>query len=171
MSQVDPRTDLKMTKRGELAVLILGDMKQQMDERNLTIDQAYATVEEVFSGHSGNIVDLCDTADILVAAGVIEILPASKIPSLPRDYSGDKQSGCKDPMLIKLIFAIKAADNAFWRVIADEFPEIKTGDFSPEQTASWHKAVVNAVAGWITNNSENGIEISSDDIDQILRVM
>ena len=49
--------------------------------------------------------------------------------------------------------AIEKAEDAFWQVIGEHFPEAKSGDFSPEQTAAWNEALRDAVEGWVANNA------------------
>ena len=47
---------------------------------------------------------------------------------------------------------IKKAEDAFWNVICDAFPEATHGDLSPERTISFSNAVEDAVNEWINNN-------------------
>jgi hypothetical protein len=52
----------------------------------------------------------------------------------------------------KLKKAIEAANNSFWAEIVKHYPEIKTGDFSPEATVRWDQACEKAVTTWINSN-------------------
>ncbi len=45
------------------------------------------------------------------------------------------------------------AQEAFWNVVAKELPQIKTGDFFPEQQLKFDQACFNAVKDWYKNNS------------------
>jgi hypothetical protein len=44
------------------------------------------------------------------------------------------------------------AEVAFWQVIANRFPEAKTGDLSPSATVRLSQAQEEAVTEWIANN-------------------
>jgi len=44
---------------------------------------------------------------------------------------------------------LEDAQNAFWKVVAERFPEIKTGDFSPEDTIKFDEACESAVLTWL----------------------
>lgn len=47
---------------------------------------------------------------------------------------------------------IEEADDAFWAVIAASYPEIKSGDFSPEATLEFQQAQIKAVRTWLDLN-------------------
>ena len=44
------------------------------------------------------------------------------------------------------------AQTSFWGTIVDEFPEISSGDFSPESTHIFNKACEEAVREWVYGN-------------------
>ena len=44
------------------------------------------------------------------------------------------------------------ADDAFWAVIAEAFPEATTGDFPPDATLNWHEAIEKAIRIWLFYN-------------------
>lgn len=48
--------------------------------------------------------------------------------------------------------AIDDAELAFWSVIADKFPECRTGDASPEEVMELWNAHKKAVGAWIIQN-------------------
>lgn len=48
--------------------------------------------------------------------------------------------------------AIEDASNAFWAEIAKQYPEVKTGDFGPEETFAWDEACRRAVRTWLRWN-------------------
>ena len=52
----------------------------------------------------------------------------------------------------RLDSALRNAQEAFWEVIADEFPEIKSGDFSPGDAFEFDQAIRNAVEAWYDGN-------------------
>lgn len=58
--------------------------------------------------------------------------------------------GSKEYRMFK---AAELASDAFWAEIAKNFPEIKTGDFGPEESAAWSQAIARAVETWVTNNT------------------
>lgn len=49
--------------------------------------------------------------------------------------------------------AVQAGDTAFWGVIAEQFPEIKTGDFDPPSAAKLLDSLEEAVTTWLRMNS------------------
>lgn len=57
-----------------------------------------------------------------------------------------------EAMLDRMAHAINRADEAYWQIIADEFPEIKTGDVSPEWV--WRRSHTLAVdlVSWVVGN-------------------
>ncbi len=55
----------------------------------------------------------------------------------------------------RLYAATEAAEDAFWSVVADQFHEIKTGDFPPDAQAMFHQACERAVDIWLTFNDPN----------------
>lgn len=48
---------------------------------------------------------------------------------------------------------VMSAQEEFWSVVAGELSEIKTGDFTPEQTIRFDRACVQAVKDWYKNNA------------------
>lgn len=67
-----------------------------------------------------------------------------------RDMSGFAEAQNQlDIFMKKLIFE---AQDAFWAVVAREFPEITTGDFSPDATLAFDDACEKAVLIWIQSN-------------------
>jgi len=49
--------------------------------------------------------------------------------------------------------ALDSAEDAFWASIASSFPDVKTGDFGPTESANLRKALRTAVNTWLKNNS------------------
>jgi hypothetical protein len=47
---------------------------------------------------------------------------------------------------------VEDANQAFWQVIAERFPQARNGDLSPWATIKLHLAQEEAVKEWITNN-------------------
>ena len=54
--------------------------------------------------------------------------------------------------------ALERADQSFWAVIVQHYPQAKSGDFSPEQTMAWSNAMEAAVLGWLSNNYPGNID-------------
>lgn len=52
----------------------------------------------------------------------------------------------------RLCGVIEDAQMAFWAVVADKYPEITTGDFSPEDTIELDDALTKAVISWLDGN-------------------
>lgn len=50
--------------------------------------------------------------------------------------------------------AIEDAEMAFWTVIAKKYPEIKSGDLSPETAISLEDSLKKVVTIWLNNNQE-----------------
>lgn len=48
--------------------------------------------------------------------------------------------------------AMKEAELAFWAVIAEKFPEIKTGDCTPESVSYQQDMLLSFVREWVKNN-------------------
>ena len=55
--------------------------------------------------------------------------------------------------------ATKAAQHYFWEEFASHFPEIKTGDFSPNDSAVFDWACTKATSAWIAANTPNTIKL------------
>jgi len=47
---------------------------------------------------------------------------------------------------------IEDAQMAFWAVVAEKYPEITTGDFSPQDSAQLDEALMKAVTSWLDEN-------------------
>lgn len=47
---------------------------------------------------------------------------------------------------------LEHASLEFWATIADRFPEVKTGDFGPEESCAWEIAMEDAVGTWLMWN-------------------
>jgi len=47
---------------------------------------------------------------------------------------------------------IESAGQAFWAQIAADYPQVKTGDFPPNEHVVWHKAMETAVRAWLSAN-------------------
>lgn len=44
------------------------------------------------------------------------------------------------------------AEDAFWEVVAQSYPEVQTGDFPPDSAFAWDEACKNAIASWLASN-------------------
>ena len=49
--------------------------------------------------------------------------------------------------------AVRSGEDAFWEAIHKQYPEIRSGDFTPEQHQAFWNACNTAVLGWLKNNS------------------
>lgn len=49
---------------------------------------------------------------------------------------------------------LELAQNAFWESIAESYPDIKSGDCSPEALIEFDIACTNVVIHWLENNSD-----------------
>jgi len=58
----------------------------------------------------------------------------------------------------KISTASSKAQDAFWEVVAREFPEAKRGDFNPEQMTEFNEACEQAIYDWIRENHPPGVE-------------
>ena len=52
--------------------------------------------------------------------------------------------------------ALELAEEAFWKVIVEHFPEATSGDLSPLRTVRFDDAVEDAVCEWVDNNVLDG---------------
>ena len=52
----------------------------------------------------------------------------------------------------RIQLASAKAQEAFWDVIAKEFPEAKSGDFSPADSVAFDSACVQAATAWVEGN-------------------
>ena len=59
-----------------------------------------------------------------------------------------------DSGLCRPCMLAREALEAFWQVIARNFPDAKYGDLSPERTIRLHIAASTAISEWIRNNAE-----------------
>lgn len=50
--------------------------------------------------------------------------------------------------------AFKQANEAFWRAVAECFPDIKTGDFPPHFQFQWEADAVRAITRWVACNAD-----------------
>ena len=53
----------------------------------------------------------------------------------------------------RLKAAIERADNSFWAVIADSFPEAKSGDYPPDLSSAREQHNREAVLWWLHYNA------------------
>lgn len=47
------------------------------------------------------------------------------------------------------------AEESFWREVADQFPEIKTGDLEPMTSFSFSRHCKQVIAEWLATNQDN----------------
>lgn len=50
------------------------------------------------------------------------------------------------------------AQEAFWAVVAKEFPEVKNIDFGSEQAIDFNQACEQVIYDWIRSNYPSGVE-------------
>ncbi len=50
--------------------------------------------------------------------------------------------------------ALNEAEHAFWRVIAEQYPEIKSGDLMPSDVFAFEEALEKGVIAWLDTNQE-----------------
>lgn len=85
----------------------------------------------------------------------------------PKDWS-PKPGAFQDPNTVKLLHriqkAIEKADLAYWAEIVKHFPEIHTGDFFPEDTFEWNRAMEKALLMWLLLNLHSDAVHSLKDI-------
>jgi hypothetical protein len=60
---------------------------------------------------------------------------------------------------------LEDAQAAFWESIGRAYPEVTSGDFSPEQTMDFERACKQAVQGWLDNNWPERLFVVSWHID------
>lgn len=99
------------------------------------------------------------------ARGLENWIKTRALPRLKQEHGGT-MSGPKDwePAPLPLVDprvkalrdrirrAINEADTAFWAEIVKEFPEVKSGDFGPDDTFRWEGAAEAAVLSWLGYN-------------------
>jgi hypothetical protein len=49
--------------------------------------------------------------------------------------------------------ALNKGEDAFWAAVADQFPEITTGDLSPDAAFALTRAMESAILAWVEANS------------------
>jgi len=49
---------------------------------------------------------------------------------------------------------MQKAQDAFWKVVAKEFPEVKYGDMDPMQTVKMDQDMMEVINVWLENNYE-----------------
>ena len=74
------------------------------------------------------------------------------MPKLRRQHGKPDLSPEARALVDRIMRAIQEADLAYWDKIAREFPEVKSGDFGPEETFRWHNEMEEAVLVWLANN-------------------
>lgn len=52
----------------------------------------------------------------------------------------------------KIEQAVEEAEGAFWQAVAAKFPEVTTGDFSPDAASQFSRACELAVLIWLKSN-------------------
>ncbi|HUT97326.1 MAG TPA: hypothetical protein VMW60_04325 [Dehalococcoidales bacterium] len=57
--------------------------------------------------------------------------------------------------MTKVDEVIEKAQDAFWKVVAESYPEVKTGDLPPEAVLDFEEASQNAVQAWLRWNKES----------------
>lgn len=65
-----------------------------------------------------------------------------------------KMTKCISADKKRLNDAIGSAQEAFWSVIADKYPEIKSGDMMPLDLFSFENALEKGVTVWLDTNQE-----------------
>lgn len=50
----------------------------------------------------------------------------------------------------------QAAQEAFWKVVSERFPSVRSGDLSPEASAQYSRACSDAVFQWLRTNLPKG---------------
>jgi len=69
----------------------------------------------------------------------------------PNELMGSKiYNHLEDLALAKIL---EDAQNAFWKVVAERFPNIKTGDFPPDDTLNFDEACESALLRWLYWNA------------------
>jgi hypothetical protein len=67
--------------------------------------------------------------------------------------AAEAQPGERPEARAEIDALIEKAEDAFWRVVADHFPAVTTGDLSPSTTAVFSSAAEAAVTEWIELNA------------------
>jgi hypothetical protein len=69
----------------------------------------------------------------------------------------------------RITYAVEQAQLAFWQVIAEQFPEVKTGDYSPHDTIELDNWLKIAVDRWIDANYPNKQQAIISKIERLLK--
>jgi hypothetical protein len=56
--------------------------------------------------------------------------------------------------------AVRDAEDAFWAVVAEQFPEAESGDLAPDAALSLTRAMEKAVRAWIDANVTSGLGVT-----------
>ena len=54
----------------------------------------------------------------------------------------------------RIRIATEEAQQAFWGKVAEHFPEVKTGDFPPEDQLTFDDACERAISRWLYYNTD-----------------
>ena len=54
----------------------------------------------------------------------------------------------------RLSNVLEAAEGAFWKVVAESYPEAKSGDLSPDASIKFAAASEDAIVEWIATNAD-----------------
>jgi hypothetical protein len=71
---------------------------------------------------------------------------------LLEDVRGDGHSAYVDENLA-VERHVRAAQDAFWAVIAQRFPEVATGDLPPDADAAFDAACYRVLSAWLAANT------------------
>jgi hypothetical protein len=56
--------------------------------------------------------------------------------------------------------AVRDSEDAFWSVIAEQFPEAESGDLAPDASLALTRAMEKAVRAWIDANVPSDLGVS-----------
>ena len=86
-----------------------------------------------------------------------------KAPEGPTTAADAPKVEAAGPAVGRLENAITAAESAFWAAIADQYPEIKTGDLDPLEAVRLSEAMGRAVRAWLdANGADSGEPVAMD---------
>lgn len=89
-----------------------------------------------------------------VPADSLADLPAATYGSVPGGFGPPTQEpGVAVDDNVAIEEHVRAAQEAFWSVIAQRFPEVSTGDLPPEADAAFDDACHRAVWSWLGSNT------------------
>lgn len=57
-----------------------------------------------------------------------------------------------DNLPLRVTYALREAEQAFWVTVSNHFREVETGDFPPDATQAFHDACTRAIDVWLTFN-------------------